>query len=182
VIGAITAGLFSAPTAPVTNSYESIATVTVGAGGSTSISFSSIPSTFKHLQIRATARLNTNDFIYIQFNGDGTNTNYRSHWVEGSGSAASASSTQSPAGATFTYTQSNSSSIFDVSVADVLDYASSTKNKTVRSLRGCDNNGSGYVGLHSSFWNNTSAVTSMVITSPYTFQQYSQFALYGIKG
>jgi hypothetical protein len=161
--------------------YDALATVTVPSGGVASVTFAGIPSGYKHLQIRATARLNTNDFIYIQFNGDGTNTNYRSHWVEGSGSAAGASSTQSPAGATFTYTQSNSSSIFDVAVADVLDYASSTKNKTVRSLRGCDNNGSGYVGLHSSFWNNTSAVTSMVITSPYTFQQYSSFALYGVK-
>ena len=37
-------------------SYESIATVTVGAGGSSSISFTSIPSTYKHLQIRAITR------------------------------------------------------------------------------------------------------------------------------
>jgi len=53
VIGAITAGLYAGGVPPVTNSYESIATVTVGSGGASSASFSSIPSTFKHDKLLA---------------------------------------------------------------------------------------------------------------------------------
>ena len=45
----------SYPQAPATN-FDSIATVTVGAGGSSSITFSSIPSTYTHLQIRFMAK------------------------------------------------------------------------------------------------------------------------------
>lgn len=39
------------PWSPSTD-YDSIATTTVGAGGAASITFSSIPSTYQHLQIR----------------------------------------------------------------------------------------------------------------------------------
>ena len=39
-------------------SYESIATVTVGSGGAASVEFTSIPSTYTHLQIRAIVRTN----------------------------------------------------------------------------------------------------------------------------
>ena len=35
------------------SSYESIQTITVGSGGASTIVFSSIPSTYAHLQIRA---------------------------------------------------------------------------------------------------------------------------------
>ena len=45
-------GIIASSYPRVSNSYESIATVTVGAGGSSSISFTSIPSTYKHLQLR----------------------------------------------------------------------------------------------------------------------------------
>jgi hypothetical protein len=36
----------------VTTSYESIETVTVGSGGSATVTFSSIPATYTHLQIK----------------------------------------------------------------------------------------------------------------------------------
>ena len=42
---------------PVLNSYESIATVTVGAGGTSTITFSSIPTGYTHLQIRGIAQI-----------------------------------------------------------------------------------------------------------------------------
>ena len=40
----------------ITGSYESIATVTVGSGGSSYIEFTSIPGTYTHLQIRGILR------------------------------------------------------------------------------------------------------------------------------
>lgn len=79
-------------------SYESIATVTVGAGGSSSISFSSIPSTYKHLQLRGIVRTtdtsaaaSDGNYIGIRFNGD-TGANYVAHNLYGNGGSAVATS------------------------------------------------------------------------------------------
>ncbi len=74
-------------------SYESIATVTVGTDA-TSISFSSIPSTYASLQIRMMSRMNAynanaNITSRLTFNGD-TSSTYWFHWLEGNGSTASA--------------------------------------------------------------------------------------------
>ena len=75
----------------VTNSYSSIATVT-GNGSASTLSFTSIPSTYSHLQIRGIcrdARAVTIDTAYATFNSD-TGTNYADHWLQGNGTAASA--------------------------------------------------------------------------------------------
>jgi len=176
----------------ITNSYESIATVTVGAGGSSTISFTSIPSTYKHLQIRGivkSGRAADNANIYMGFNNDTTTGNYYGHYLYGDGSTAGAggkigSSTNNVIWATGT----NSSSLILTSfVIDILDYASTSKNKTTRVLQGYDQNGDGRITLISGLWmNNSTAISSIQFTeatgaSP-AFSQYSSFALYGIKG
>ena len=78
-------------------SYESIATVTVGSGGSSSIDFTSIPSTYTHLQLRMTARCTAQSGgnptnVYLRFNSD-SGSNYAWHQLAGNGSAASAAPT-----------------------------------------------------------------------------------------
>lgn len=164
--------------------FDSIQTVTVGSGGSSSISFNSIPAGYKHLQIRASYKCASNGWIYARANNDSTYTNYMTHYVEGSGSGTNAASQQigSITGLAMNYGQSNGSSIFDVTILDILDYSNTSKNKTARSLRGCDNNGSGYVGLQSSLWINTSAISQLeIFVNGSTFNQFSTFALYGIK-
>jgi hypothetical protein len=56
---------FSEGTPPIPpTSFESIQTVTVGAGGASSISFTSIPATYASLQIRYLAQ---NDAAYEDF-------------------------------------------------------------------------------------------------------------------
>jgi len=69
-----------------------------------------------------------------------------------------------------------------VGITDILDYASTTKYKTYKTLTGRDYNGSGGIGIQSNLWSNTTAVNTVNITTDGTFAQYSQFALYGIKG
>ena len=71
----------------VPNSYESIETVTVGSGGSATVSFTSIPATYTHLQIRGIARTATNVSLGLQFNSD-TGSNYSRHFLNGNGSSA----------------------------------------------------------------------------------------------
>ena len=167
----------------VPSSYESISTVTVGSGGASTVTFSSIPATYTHLVIRSmvSASAATTD-IKMNFNGD-TAANYSQHSLYGTGTsagvAASASSSYALAGIT-----SATSANVAANITDVLDYANTSKNKTIRTLAGSDNNGSGgYIFFESSAWYNTTAITSIVLT-PFTgtFSQYSSFALYGIKG
>jgi len=174
----------------IPSSYESIATVTVGSGGSSSIEFTSIPSTYTHLQIRGIAKSARtgsarNDLI-IKLNG--SSTTYAHHQLYGDGASAAAlgtaSTTQGLLGINCV-PSSGYTSQFGVVVADILDYTNTNKNKTIRSLAGTDNNGAGFISLSSALWYATPvAVTSIDLTvdGAYNFEQYSQFALYGIKG
>jgi hypothetical protein len=177
-------GLFSA-SAAIVGDYQSIATVTVGSGGSSSISFTSIPSTFKHLQIRIMGLGNTAASGLMRFNSD-TSSNYSWHALYGDGASAAATAETSTGfviGNGFGSGPSSSTIPF-VTVTDVLDYASTSKNKTVRSLDATDKNGSGYVVLLSGNWrNNTTAISTITIApNSGNYTQYSSFALYGIKG
>ena len=165
-------------------SYESIATVDVGAGGQSTITFSSIPSTYTHLQIRFISRgSNTDNNISLRFNSD-TSSNYYAHFLYGDGSSAVAANS----GATTTlisYISQSSSSraanAFSSGVIDVLDYANTSKYKTMRSLSGRDDNSAGIFLLTSGLWMSTSAVSTITLTTGANFNQYSSFALYGIK-
>ena len=173
----------------ITGSYESISTATVGAGGASTISFTSIPSTYKHLQIRYSGHLvgTANDYasLWMQFNSD-TSANYSYHRLYGTGSAAfsDASTNQTRALTTWIPDNLTQSLSYGASVIDILDYTDTNKYKTIRDLGGFDLNGSGIVALFSGLWMNTSAITSISLVSSQSqnFAQYSQFALYGIKG
>ena len=166
----------------ISNSYESIATVTVGAGGSSSITFSSISGTYKHLQIRGIAKYSSayNSYGRIQFNSD-TSANYAQHQLYGDGSAASSYGYSGESSGIMSLL---SDAQFGNFVTDVLDYTDSNKYKTVRTLGGVDKNGSGYASMGSSLWRSTAAITSITIFAPASggnWAQYSSFALYGIK-
>jgi hypothetical protein len=163
-------------------SYESIQTVTVGAGGASTITFSSIPSTYTHLQIRSFIKGSSNDQdIWVNFNGD-TTSNYSQHRLYGDGASAVSGGLASGSKIEYFGRSGSGTSVFGPSIVDILDYKDTNKFKTIRSLTGWDNNGSGFVMFTSGNWRLTSAITSMVITPQSgTFAQYSSFALYGIK-
>jgi hypothetical protein len=176
--------------APLVGDFESIATVSVGSGGAASAEFTSIPATYTHLQIRAIVRgadSSSNKNIYIQFNSD-TGSNYSWHLLAGNGSSASA-------GADFSVTaiapqrmpaNTSTAGLFGAVVADVLDYANTNKNKTVRTLAAFDDNAGGYGSifrLTSGLWMDTDAVTSIqMFMNIGNIAEHSHFALYGIKG
>jgi len=172
----------------VPNSFESIATYSVGSGGSSSIEFTSIPATYSHLQVRVIARgTNASSSIYqkIQFNSD-TSSVYADHYLLGDGASTSAGASVNAAfiGVGSTTAANATASIFGSIIIDILDYANTNKFKTIRNLEGFDVNGSGgMVALTSGLWRSTSAVTSIKFTpSAGNFAQYSSFALYGIPG
>ena len=167
------------------NNYESIATTTLSS--TNTISFSSIPATYTHLQIRVLARsqrADTGDLCNFRFNGD-TATNYSAHQLNGDGATAGAGAWSSVAQIFGMRVAANSLSanVFGAGVVDILDYANTNKYKTTRSLSGYDANGSGEIYLMSGNWRSTSAITSITITPNVGtgFLQYSSFALYGVK-
>lgn len=169
------------------NYMETIASTLVGAGGASTVTFSNIPQGYKHLQIRILARgtfAHTQDNTLIQFNGD-TGTNYSKHQLAGSGTAVSAEgfANQSDIYSGLYPAASASANIFGVAVIDILDYANTNKYKTVRTLSGNDQNGSGYVVMRSGLWMNTAAITSINLPiDAGNYAQYTRISLYGIKG
>jgi hypothetical protein len=164
--------------------YESIETVTVGSGGQSSVTFSSILQTYKHLQIRALWNTPVGDqSMLITYNGVG-GTSYASHALDGNGASASAGGGASQAKwETFYDGNNNSNSAAKVGIFDIFDYTNTNKNKTSRLLWGADYNGAGRVSLSSCLFLSTNAISSITF-QPFStsFAQHSQFALYGIRG
>jgi hypothetical protein len=164
--------------------FESIATTTVGAGGQSTITFSSIPQTYTHLQIRGITLTSSNygSDVKMNFNSD-TGNNYSTHGLYGQGNDAVALS-YSALSAGYVVVglqgQTNAPSPF---VTDILDYTNTNKFKTTRSLASTENNSTGIMFYHSGNWRNTAAITSITL-APYVttnFNQYTSVALYGIK-
>lgn len=174
-------------------SYESISSTTLSVDTAT-ITFSSIPSTYQHLQIRILAKnaFTTNRGVSLsrmRMNSD-TTSNYTYHRLIGDGAAVSASS-----GATQTYIYfmdtngfgASDNSTFATGLIDIQDYASTTKNKTIRCFSGVNQNSATAseqsIGFDSGLWMSTSAINRLDITSGGgNWKTGSIFALYGIKG
>jgi hypothetical protein len=191
MIGNIAAGLYGVGVPPVTSSYESIATVSVGSGGTSTITFSSIPSTYKHLQIRSINQVSYGSNTYGGLNlrlGNGsvdTGSNYAYHFLRGDGSSASAGAGANPSdfiSSGITRLASSDTNTFATVIIDILDYGSTSKAKTIRCLTGVDANGSGYVGMQSGLWTGTSAINTIrLYSNDGNLSANSRFALYGIK-
>jgi hypothetical protein len=169
--------------------YESIASA-AGTGSSATITFSSIPSTYQHLQIRVLGRTTSGSGLIkplkIYVNSVNTGTSYDSHRLFGTGSSALAENSTNQAVVEIADTLGTdgfASGLMGVSIIDIHDYASTSKNKTFRMFSGCDtNSSSGKIYLSSGLFRSTNAITSVSLNSTDNFTSNSTFALYGIKG
>lgn len=164
--------------------YDALATVTVPSGGAASVTFAGIPTGYKHLQIR-TAMLTTTGggSPAIRFNSD-TGSNYFNHFIYGTGSSAAAGSNTPSANLYYGGANNGTSTTAPyVAVIDILDYANTNKNKTVRVLSGFDSNGAAgqEVGLYSGAWASTAAISSIDLYINKTYTTDTVFALYGVK-
>jgi len=171
--------------------YDSLGSVTVGTAVS-SITFTSIPSGYKHLQIRGILRsdksADTNADMYLFLNGDTSTSNYTRHYLRGNGASATSVGygTGNNPVAGEAPAASSPANVFGTTIIDILDYANTNKNKVVRTLHGDDQNSgtsASNIYLTSSAWLNTSPVTSLTFTlqASTNFVTYSSFALYGVK-
>jgi hypothetical protein len=168
----------------ISGSYTSIATVNV-ASSQSSVTFSSIPSTYTHLQVRYIAKRNDAYTVIsggVQLNSD-TGTNYTRHELYGDGASALTSyATGQTAIGTLLYTgTSANASNFGTGIIDILDYANTNKYKTLRLICGADANGSGQIDFSSGLWLSTAAVNTITFAVGSNFVNGTQFALYGVK-
>lgn len=161
--------------------YESIATTTLSSTAS-SVTLSSIPSTYTDLRLVATYGSNTTGTLsYIRFNGD-TGVNYSFTYLVGNGSAASSSRNTDVAQIGGVVNSFGSSSIPSMAQYDIMSYAGSTY-KTVLTQGSNDINGSGSVERGVGLWRNTAAINSITIfdVNSRLYKIGSTFTLWGIK-
>lgn len=170
-------------------SMQWIASATAPSGSVGSFSFSSIPSTFTHLQVRLTGRsTNTGGSyatIYTGFNDDlFVSNNYSNHCIYGEGTTAYSQGTASNTQANLYMSQfiwnAVTANVTASTIIDVLDYTNTNKYKTIRYLGGWDANGSGRIMLGSSVWMQTTAVNKITLSPDNGWAQYSRADLYGI--
>jgi hypothetical protein len=161
--------------------FQSIATLS-GTGSATTFTFSSIPATFTHLQLRYYSGGGYCG-LTVTFNGD-TGANYSNHQLNTPGTSGPTSTgAASINGFTDARYSGYGTSLYSVGVGDILDYTSTSKYKTYREFFGYNDGATGNVLLFSGLWRNTAAITSITITNVSANPQttISQFALYGIK-
>jgi hypothetical protein len=178
----------------IPNSFESIATQTVTGAGVTSVSFTSIPQTYTHLQIRASVRSNNvaaYDAFYIyNLDGSAVSSQMANHYIYGTGSSVgvNAYTAQFSAQMGFVPAANTLANNFGAGIVDILDYTNTNKNKTLRGFVGFDDNGntsgSPFITLSSAYSAQlgTGAITNLTFIINNSFAIGTKFALYGIKG
>jgi hypothetical protein len=153
------------------SSFDSIVS---GTATSTSITFSSLPQTYKHLQIRLNWTV-TGGQVRLYLNN----------------ASAAFQRLTANNGSNVTAQKFNSNEIMatsadlqgsypGVAIIEILDYASTTKKKVVRIFSGNNTSGGGQVGLYSQLYT-TTAVTSIVLDTNGSGVTGTT-AIYGIKG
>ena len=175
--------LAQAAAAPVAaGAYDLLETQTL-ATTAASVTFTGLGSytNYKHLQIRYVAKNTSNAIgtIFTTFNSD-TGNNYATHRLFGTGSTVTSDASTSRANL-YTGNTEDSASSFAGGIIDILDFASTSKNTTTRTLTGIAQSSS-VVGLHSGVWLNTNAVTTITLTpNELSFDTGSRFSIFGIK-
>jgi hypothetical protein len=158
-------------------SYVSLATTTLGSAAS-SVTFSSIPATYRDLILIITGGISSGDQnVIVSLNGDTTNANYANVQMSGTGSSATGETT-GPQTRIVNYYGYMTADLNTVIKTEIFDYAQTNKHKTY--LSRANNAGNGVTAV-ASRWANTSAVTSLAITpGGSTFRSGCTFSLYGV--
>ena len=166
------------------NTYVKIATVTVGAGGATSMDFTSIPSTYTDLTVKICARTtnaSVNDNVSIRPNGNTTNRSARRIYGTG-GSVLSDSLTDIVVGNIAG--SSATGNAFGNAEFYLPNYAGSTnKSFSTDGVNEYDQATGVNMSMVAGLWSSTAAITSLNLYSEAgaNFVQYSTATLYGIK-
>jgi hypothetical protein len=182
-------GIFSAAGAggvAFSSDYELVATTILGsAQSSVVIDLSGISSTYKHIQIRATARSTAagRDWFYVRTNATAL-TNGHELRSEASSVISGGILIGSDVGFALMPGANAGAGQFGAFIMDILDTFSTSKNKTIRTLAGNATTSEPQIHLTSGFRNNTDALTSvsLIPRDGPNIAAGSRFSIYGIKG
>lgn len=162
------------------SAYQAIASTTLSTA-TTTVTFSSIPSTFEHLQLRLSVQCDNNvpRSLAMRFNND-TGANYYYRGVGWSGTTVYASS--SAAGTTLDFvTLDRTNTAFGIAILTIPDYANTTKYKNVNGIAGVDNSNKGSVQVSSGQWMSTVAINRIdLFLNSNQLDIGSVIALYGM--
>jgi hypothetical protein len=166
--------------------FTKIAAVSVGVLGAATIDFTSIPSTYTDLCLKVSLRDNeAADATNIKITFNGSTTGYSERALRGTGSvAASFNATNPYVSIIYMNSATSTSSTFGNTEFYFPNYAgSNAKSFSVDSVT--ENNGTfALATLNAALWNNSSAITSILLKPEgaiTVFQQYSTATLYGIN-
>ena len=146
------------------------------------VTFNSIPATYKSLQVRFNLVTTSATFGKIQFNSDTSTANYAMHYLSGQGSTVTTGGMVTGTNGYIKMFQNASVTTYpSVGIIDVIDYANANKNKTVKTLVGANKNTTtGSIEINSGVWLSTSAITSLTLlvgAGTYT----GTISLYGVS-
>lgn len=163
--------------------FKLISSSTVGAGGASTIDFTSIPGTYTDLCVKFSAKSDNGnsygDYFVIKFNSN--TSSYTTMIVGGNGSSAFSLSLTSRWAAQINSTFQTSNTFGNGEIY-IPNYAGSA-NKTFSSDSSAENNATNSESeLAAGLWSNTAAITSISFASGNggTIQQHSTVYLYGI--
>jgi hypothetical protein len=157
--------------------YRPINTTTLTTS-TTTVTFSSIPSTYTDLILVAAITAGNTGDGYLRFNSD-TGNNYSDTVIRGNGSAASSVRDTSVPGIDIGPTSVITGSEVGIVKIQIQNYSNSTTYKT--SLIRFDE-GTNFVNAIVGLWRNTNAITSIdIVSRSGTWGVSSTFTLYGIK-
>ena len=161
--------------------FNKIASVTVASGGSSTIDFTSIPSTYTDLFMQVSSRNTSNSYwASIKFNN--STANFRIITLQSTGSIASWNADNSGTYAMNPVASTMTANTFGSGGLYIPNYAGSN-NKSFNFDATQENNATeSYWGVSAGLWSNTAAINQITLTSGGTaFAQYSTATLYGIK-
>lgn len=163
--------------------YEAISSTTVGTA-TASITFSSVPQTYEHLEIRLFARGSaaaTLANVTLRINSD-TASNYVLSSLEGSGTGVSGLRFGASTSLSIAHVSGDTAAanIFGCGIIFFADYANTTGNKTITSISGNDRDGSGSVFFRNGLWKSNSAISTIELTLS-NFMVGSVVSLYGLR-
>lgn len=173
-----------------TNSFFSIATTEVSSPVSY-VEFTSVPNTYKYLQIRMVGRGTASSNYYttqITFNGD-TTASYAGAEIYTGGTGVTVSNTVSDNSISygpFGPAALNAANFYGIGTIDIYGYNDTNMNTTVSSWSGFEPNRTtdptGYILERFGTWFKTNTVSTIRLTvNSGNWAQYSRFSLYGMK-
>lgn len=164
------------------NTYEAIATVTVGSGGAANITFSSIPATYTDLVVKISARTTATNGSYITMGFNGSTSSFSNRTLYGSGGSVGSFTVPTRFGG-YINNSGTTANTFSNTEIYIPNYTSAN-NKSFSDDGASETNGTAAeLSLSAGLWSNTSAITSIElgVGDAGNFAEYSTATLYGIK-